>query len=93
LQFRGRPIAIDARDLSYQYFNLAAGVTNWLSTREVQHLRLLPGTYDFHVSGPAEDIAFRVTGAGTIDYDDHFASVLAGKGTPTLTVRAVLATP
>jgi hypothetical protein len=82
---RGYSIDIDATGTSYPSF-LLTSVPGWLDARTVQHLRLVPGTYRVHFTG-VPDALFRVTAAGTVDYDDGYAAVLSGKGSTTLTIR------
>jgi hypothetical protein len=85
LVVRGYSIDIDATGTSYPSF-LLTSVTGWLDARTVQHLRLMPGTYRVHITG-VPDALFRVTGTGTIDYDDSYTAVLSGRGSSTLTIR------
>lgn len=84
LTLRGLPIAIDATAAPYAYFGLTGH--GWWSTRQVQNLRLLPGTHTYVASGAPDSQRFRVTGTGLIDYDDQPAPIVSGRGTATLRV-------
>ncbi|MFI6735080.1 hypothetical protein ACIBI9_19315 [Nonomuraea sp. NPDC050451] len=82
LTIAGIPVTLDATDLSCPYIGLAGH--GWRSTRQVQNLRLLPGTHAYVASGAPGTQGFRVTGAGLIDYDDQADPILSGRGTATL---------
>jgi hypothetical protein len=90
LKVRGYSITVDATQLSYLKFGITNPAGNGLvGPKDVasrQLLHLLPGDYRFAVSGADVWPPFQVTDAGTVEYDDQWASVFSGEGTSTLTV-------
>ena len=84
LRILGFSIAIDARVLTAAHFSLAS-MTSWITSTEIQTLRLLPGPY--HFLQPNElvpQIAFEVVSDGTVDYASSNSGFLVGQGTNSL---------
>jgi hypothetical protein len=83
LTVSGLPATVDATRLGQVAFGLAPA-TGWLDAPKVQHLRMLPGSYSFHVAN-GRTFKVTITSAGTFDYDPSLTGV-SGQGTDTLTV-------
>ncbi|MEU4408626.1 hypothetical protein AB0F88_29250 [Streptosporangium sp. NPDC023963] len=77
------PITIDPTGLSYTDFGVSGH--GWHGGRAAKTLSLLPGEYTYLAPVGGAGAGFRVTAAGTVDYDDP--GLLGGRGTATLTAR------
>lgn len=84
-------VRINAAPLFYDKFQLqgpSGTPTGWLITSARQDLTLSAGGYGIQLaSGRDPAVRFRVTDAGTIDYDTKYNNVLRGRGTRTLTLE------
>ncbi|MGJ6964170.1 hypothetical protein ACSDR0_19875 [Streptosporangium sp. G11] len=84
LTARGHAVGFDGTGLSYA--NLGVSGTGWWDARQVQTLRLFPGSHSYVVAG-VTSVPFRVTGGGLIDYDPTYDGMVTGDGTDRLTAR------
>jgi len=83
---RGYSVNVDASPTSYPRL-IVSGFSTWADAHVVQPVVLVPGPHALAFSGGGGPARFRVTDAGTVDYDPAQDAYLSGRGTPTLTVR------
>lgn len=80
-------INIDATELSTKGL-LIYGGTDIIDTTQVRQVSLAEGDYPLQVySSVFSPVTFKVTAAGTVDYDPSFDGVLSGRGTDTLKIH------
>jgi hypothetical protein len=80
-------IEIDASALFYRQFIVIGSGASFIDSRQIQTLDLAAGTYPIQVqSGVYTDFSFRVTDAGTLDYDATFDNCVSGRGGTRLTL-------
>lgn len=77
-----REVTVDVTGTDYLAFAVSGGTT-WTNARQPRALRLAEGNHLLHIYG-GPSFLFRVTAAGTVDYEAALDSVLIGRGTRNL---------
>jgi DNA-directed RNA polymerase specialized sigma24 family protein len=85
LAAHGFDVTADATGSGRTTFTIP-GTPGWLAAAQPHTARLLPGGHEI-VSPEGTRLAFRVTGAGLVDYAPSLDGAFAGRGTSTLTIR------